>query len=485
MTIHGDVQKLKESKDFKPARLIRRGTIYFPPQSPSYSFDQKKEEKNAVAFFANSSSNGKEEKKKGSAVAETKMGVSPFLKGEGIVVIKSLMTFLNGAFPMYISKGDFRFSKTKKSHVDADDYSEQKEVAVFTLDEIAEKVIVSMEKAFACSERVLKVVLLTDHRQWVTPRKKATQAKRATHSDPYPEGSKLTANGISLPFENKAGLSPEKGIQVQRLMQTRFLREDLFKAIQTRIIKNAERLLFDEEKSIVLDLLHEPPIEITLEKVKEEEDEGNLDIERGVNIKKREECYWKIGEDDCAIPRWCIFYGQEYQCLVQTIDRDLDVILTLNHKKIKKYLVLDFEDGRYECIHENAEALEKEGWTLEMYAAACCLAGTDFVNKSDLTYFISVISIFQAAFILSSTNRLKSVHLLEKDLELLLRMVYTLKLDPKSKKIMSVSEIRHKCSTKKKLDWPDPSGFGRGFESLQWNLFYWQLNPGPQAPGLV
>ncbi len=451
MTIHGDVQKTKESKDFVPAGLIRRGHIHFPKQSPHYSFESRALARDSTAqdSTAQDSKETKMDASESCAAAQDSKAQAV----DSIAVIMSLMTYLNSAFPAYFRNESKDYWKKNNQHArkteqDDDDMDDTKEAAVFTLDEIYARLAKKIETMFSYTERIAVYVIAADKKKYVPKEKERAQKKRK--SDPYPSGSSLSDNGILVNGQ-------ECMINVQRMMQTRSLRESFFMALMTRLQQD-ERM---SDFCIIADVQNDgAPFRMY---------QGQTTFMHAQN--------WHVGEDDIRMPMWAVFFGSTHQILIQSCDRDLDVILALNHRKIPKYLVLDFEDGRHEAIHEMVEALEKEGWTVEMYAAAACLGGTDYVEKKTLTHGINVTTIFQATLALAKTRRCTAIHNSMENLVLLLQMIYTFKLakqmNLKPNTLASTKAISRYCQSKKSLHWPDEQGLKDGLYWLNWNIQYW------------
>ena len=443
MTIHGECQKTKEHPDFRPQGLIQKGAIFFP------LLDEDAKEEGIVQSHASFSS---------SSSSTTKH------KGQ-IVSVISLMTWMNGSFPQFTSDSENHCKPKEDGDADeADAKTLEKQSAVFSITEIYQRLRKYLVTTASWTSRLVKLLLIIDRRLWVPKEKGRAQSKRP--SNPYPDNIELVAPSDKYPGGGLMDRETKQcfAIQVHRLMQTRRMREPFFEMLMDCLCQDV-KLAQELDCTLVIDIVHGPPKE----------------LHKGV-VKVCSKYPTNIGEDDCCIAAWCRQFAQleGLHCWVKTCDRDLEIILIRQAKFIPTHIVLDYEDGRHCDIHQNIAKLKQAGWTIDMYCAAHVLPGTDYFVKSHLTDGIGVKTIFQAAFALSSSGRLASVHERQEDLILLLRMVYSYKLGSKTD-LLSVEAIKERCGNKKNMQWPSSATLKSAFQDLQNNLVYWETNVFPSV----
>lgn len=492
MTIHSDCQKLKEKKDFVPQGLIRRGAILLSTSKGGRK--RSRDERDSAGTTDIEEAKRSTKQFKLSAADNSDPDSATQSGNKPIAFIMSLMTWCHKAFLTYIKPEGNAVQEARHPQAtemdidDTDAKTGKKQAALFTLDEVYERLARKVLRILVSNERIETFAIVADKKRYVAREKEATQRKRSETKSknpflqPYPEATRITANGIQYAGIGKV----DQPFSVQRLLATRSLREEFFISVCSRFQKdpritqqgssdvkilsesntydddgkclNGKLVLADARENpfrMIIDVCHDAPYEIA-----------------GNQVRPLPDMHWKKGEDDITIPLYCVALSKKgYQCIVRSIDRDLELILLLVAHRIPEQVILDMEDGRHMDIHANIEALKAAGWLLPMYVAAHILCGTDFVHKSDLTNQISVTDIFQATFALCGLKKIQDIHTNKDNLVLLLRMIYSHKL--KSKSILTIDDIHDQCSGYKRLQFPSQAQLDVGFKAFQFNMRYW------------
>lgn len=404
MTQSSEIQELLERKDFEPAECISRSI-------PECTRTAEEED-----------------------------------DGKGPVLIVSLMTFLNGAFPTHVGEdNDHKSSQLRRPRVgvDQDDvHHTNGAAAVFTVDEIYERVAKLATNWLSTVPHAHTIVIAGDKQPWIRKEKYFTQKKRDQRMELYPMSAKLSDDGITVD-----GITG--GIQVQRLMATRALRPPLFELISDRF-RQDKRL---GDVRIVLDLTCSPP----------------LVIHDGQTRSAHEWASEGVGEDDLLMAIWgCRF--ADHPIVFMSKDRDMTPILLLHQHKFRRPAYLQFGDGRVIHLQGMAAKLESHGWTMDAWATACIVSGSDFYNKSDTTYYINVSEIMASIFRLCAKAKRKPI-VTEAEFSLWLRLIYS--------KAMHFDGVRTEAYLRRKgkvghVTFPTKELQAAALQRLQFNFHYWK-----------
>ena len=425
MTIHGGVQQLLESADFEPKECIH--------ETPTHG--------------------------------------TPLLSGTGpIAVISSLTCQMHRLFPLYTDQPDGRMAPNVAA-VDADDYREvegksegkvgtptadwKKQYAVVvTIDDIYARVAKSIRDRCLTTQRVTEYLLVADKRKWVPVQKRATQELRATHTEPYPPGTVVHGNGLLV--ENE-----EVGIQLERLMMTRELREPLYLQLQQRMPADLQLRPFN----ILCDLTHEAPVL----------------FHQGQQRPVVKSEIRSIGEDDVTMVIHARQLRETHAIFLDSVDRDSLAILLLQHRSFRTNdLVLWFGDGRYIRPMEMADKLISVGWTVLLWIELMALCGCDYVDKGLISHGLGVPQLFAAgmAFLRARPD---SVDLVQnkRDFRLWIRILYAHHYASQTKgdldSIPSLANLRALYEDKGWKRWAVPSNedIDTAYKQLRWVTLYW------------
>ncbi len=440
MGIKSDIARLKRSGQFEPdGGGLRTGTIWLGAAAASDD-DEEDEEMENVERKSDSESNG-------------------------IVHIMSLTCFMNSAFPTKVTRPDEK-SAESDVHVqeEEEDWERAQEIReqtggqqtlfTITIDDIYERLARYWERVLSCSQDVHTCIILADKRERIPPEKWATQKKRAERSKPYPPTTVLGDNEVLV--TDDAGNQHKALIQPHRLMQTRALREPLYRQLMKRSAKDARFHAYH----IIWDVTHDAPVE-------------HYD---GVEKKRPDLDMPTVGEDDILMPIYAMRY-RHCRILGTTKDRDQEHIWLLNIEKLEESvpsLILRFGDGKHMDMLRYVNELRATGWNVKhQYVVAHILCNTDFFDQSVVLLGFGVDKIFAAVRVLGPQRDYVSKI---SDFLLLLRLLYSYRFGWKDR-VATWSELQEEADQRapnRQFRFPDRDALRRAHQALYFNFHYWQ-----------
>jgi hypothetical protein len=321
-----------------------------------------------------------------------------------------------------------------------------------TLDDMWMRLGRRIRDRFVMTQTVREYVILADKARWVPPQKHATQKHRDRSLDPYPDDAYLIDNGVCV--DGKV-----MNINPSRLMATRGLREDLYKAMIERHLRDVQLEHFD----IIWDVEHDVP----------------KHARGGRAVASPADEWHEVGEDDITIVLAALRRRHDFQLFIDTVDRDQLILFLMHHRSFEKDVVLWYGDGKWVRPVELARRLEDAGWTIPMFAQTVMLTGNDFCQKTLLTSNIGVPALFAASkrYLELRPNSIDLLHDDDEDddgLSFWLRLIYSHKLG--WTRIASVSDIEAGILDRgwKKWSFPSEEAIRTAREQLSWNFHYWQ-----------
>ena len=347
-----------------------------------------------------------------------------------IVILVSIMTMMYSLFP----------SKQKPDEQEPLANGKGNAYTV-TFDQLYERFRQRLRRELGGSHRVYACVLAADTSGG---HYKLTSAGRK--GQPYPPGSKLTRQGVV--FQNQVS-----DIQMQRLMHTRSMRQDLVRLLMEMIQQDDELASF----RIICDMsATEPPVMFY--------DGQTTSLPRLQN---------KLVEDDLKIP-WIAMEFSDCHIFCQSKDRDMWYLFLLHAKRFQGMVVCSFGDGRFVIIDENVRQLEQAGWTVDGFVQSVILCGTDWFLKKCVANQLSVSVMLTAAFAVLKHGFCRNLTS-RADFERFLKLAYCFKL---KLGVMPASETLAKTCREQdyqryRLHWPDDKVLEAGFKRFMWNVNYW------------
>jgi hypothetical protein len=287
----------------------------------------------------------------------------------------------------------------------------------------------------------------------------------------YPPDAKICDGGIEL--RGTSGLTVVVPIDINKLLAVRSLKRALFRYLHEKVLADTRMAKF----RVILDYDIYP-----------------FAVYGGKTMELRTNSHC-IGEGELMTAYWANLW-RDRDILFRTIDGDILPIIALYNETAKptgqlwwQFSSTDAVDLKqlYVELKINAPTIVDPGINATIFTILCCLCGTDYCDKSDLLYFVSVPFICQrlvdGSKVILEKFGLSASYLSPKTDELWpppIGIAFTKDEynrdpadDPRASAIREMVESLILGCSNPRGDWNDVD---TGMRNLHWNLQYWMLN---------